>query len=114
MELIKTTPELKEKVDILNKDKNAKVADFIALAAEYGVTLTQEDFTKKPDDGELSDEELEAVAGGGTCWCMYGGGGEADPDGTGYHGTCACVLGGGGEGRNGCEPCVCILGGYGE
>ena len=110
MELIKTTPELKEKVDILNKDKNAKVADFIALAAEYGVTLTQEDFTKKPDEGELSDEELEAVAGGGECLCIYGGGGEADYG----HSTCVCVIGGGGDGKNGWEPCVCILGGYGS
>lgn len=45
---------------------------------------------------ELSDDELEAVVGGGRCICSFGGGGKA---GEGEE-TCACVIGGG----------LCLLG----
>ena len=46
----------------------------IALAAENGFTLTQEDLKQEPASGEISDDELEAVAGGKTtCNCFFGG-----------------------------------------
>ena len=48
----------------------------IALAAEKGFTLTQEDLKQEPASGGISDDELEAVAGGKTCGCFFGGGGE--------------------------------------
>lgn len=46
---------------------------------------------------ELSDDELEAVVGGGRCICSFGGGGNAGED----EKTYACVMGGGG---------LCLLG----
>ena len=53
---------------------------------------------------ELSMDELDAVAGGGTCGCVLGGGGAA---GEGQK-ICACPAFGAGEGR-----CLCIVGGGG-
>ncbi len=61
----KLTPEL------LEKAKQAKSAEeLIALAKENGVELTAEEantyFAKlNPKNGELSDDELDQVAGGG-------------------------------------------------
>ena len=61
-----------------NKELAAKIGgmareDIIALARELGVELTEADFAQKY---ELSDDELDAVAGGGRCICSFGGGGE--------------------------------------
>ena len=61
----------------------------IALAAEKGFTLTQEDLKQEPASGKISDDELEAVAGGETCGCFFGGGGER---------SCGCFFGGSGKG----------------
>ncbi len=70
---------------------------------------------------ELSEDELDAVAGGGSCWCAMGGGGTGDgvePN-TGIdEKTCACVLGGGGEyvdadGDKKCR-CWCVISGDGH
>ena len=60
LELVGKDPELKEKVREL--DKNGTMADMIALAAQHGVTLTEADFAKY--EGELSEDELSAVADG--------------------------------------------------
>ena len=57
---------------------------------------------------ELDADELDAVAGGGDCYCAIGGGGTADEDAK----TCACVLGGGGEYDYGSPRCACVA--YGE
>lgn len=68
LELVGKNPELKEKVREL--DKNGTMADMIALAAQHGVTLTEADFAKH--GGELSEDELSAVAGGsGDCLISY-------------------------------------------
>ena len=60
-------------------------------------------------NSELSDDELEAVVGGGRCICSFGGGkaGEGEK-------TCACVMGGGGQYSDGSVRCVCIIGGDGN
>ncbi len=63
MEQINLTPVM------LVKAKTAKSAeDLIALAQEYGIALTGEDaqqaFERLSASGELSEDELEAVAGG--------------------------------------------------
>ena len=101
----------------------------IADAAEKGITLTEEDFA---ETGELSEDELEAVAGGKECVCVIGGGGTATLE--IYEDTCACVLAGAGRGYGyvsnwetnlsgdkeldkvltGMERCVCAVGGYGD
>ena len=89
--------------------------EIIALAAEKGFALTPEDLKNEPPAvAELSDDELDAVAGGKKCYCAVGGGGEKSSGET----TCACVAQGMGyiydEYGEKRLRCVCPLGGYGE
>ncbi len=42
---------------------------------------------------DMDANELDAVAGGGSCGCVLGGGGAADE----WSKACVCVAGGGGE-----------------
>lgn len=62
---------LKINAEIIEKAKQAKsVDDLLILAKEHDITLTEEDaneFFKAigQEKGELSDEELDNVAGGG-------------------------------------------------
>ncbi len=108
-------------IEKLNKAETPEAV--IALAKEKGFALTEADVKPESRSGELSDDELEAVAGGKACYCAVGGGGEADRGDK----VCACVLYGYGRvtGFNGplkdCsmigDPfvrCLCTLGGYGE
>ena len=74
---------------------------------ELGVALTAVDF--EPQEGKLSADELEAVAGGGVCGCAVGGGGTA---GENDH-ACACVFGGYGKSTERHERCLCALAGAG-
>ena len=70
-------------------DKDAGIEAAIAKAAELGIELTPEDFV--PSTNELSENELEAVAGGATdkqCSCIVGGGGADDS----WDEVCACVV----------------------
>lgn len=64
------------------KLKDATKEDAVALAlgkaAELGIELSESDFDAP--EGELSEDELVAVAGGGACYCLAGGGGTADDD----------------------------------
>jgi len=77
------------------------------MAKELGVELSDVDFEQP---SALSDDELDAVAGGGRCISSFGGGGKA---GEGEK-TCACVMGGGGEYTDGSVRCICIIGGDGN
>ena len=82
--------------------------ELIVLAKELGLKLTEEDFVQPV--AELSDDELDAVAGGfAECACAVGGGGTGDVNDK----TCACVLLGAGYADNGHERCICGGGGYG-
>ena len=86
------------------------VNELIAIAKDLGITMTADDF-KKPVE-ELSDDELDAVAGGRdvSCACAMGGGGTKDDDDK----TCACVLAGAGyTKKSNRERCVCGFAGYG-
>lgn len=113
-ELLESNAELKAKIETLNKDPQTTAADFIALVREYGVEITEADFRPTPAGGEVSDSELEAVAGGGKCVCVAGGGGTGDE----YRDTCACVAAGMGFGKvtnSGCgHDCACPLIGSGK
>ena len=80
----------REFVEKLNKAETPEAV--ISLAAEKGFTLTEEDLKPALQTGEVSDDEMDAVAGGKTCVCVAGGGGEAGT----RDETCACVLGGAG------------------
>ena len=90
------TENMKKLLEILsgNKELAAKVGgmgkeDIIALAKELGVALTEADFVQ---NCELSDDELDAVVGGGKCICSFGGGEYSDGS-----VRCVCIIGGDGN-----------------
>ena len=111
LEQIEQNTELKAKIEELDNNASSEPKDYIKLAAEYGIELAEEDFKPAGRQGELSDEELDAVAGGDDCVCIFGGGGTSKAM---YDRTCACVLGGGGEDAGGVTRCVCVMGGLGD
>lgn len=75
----------------------------LAVAEKFGYDLKLEDLTG--DNKELSEDELEAVAGGkGGCGCfLLGGGG-------GGGSVCVCFLGGGST-TSGGYSCSCDVAG---
>ena len=96
LELVSKDENLKKKMMELNDMEPEKaVQASIAFAKEHGIELNEDDFAQEASVGELSDEELDAVAGGGGCGCPFVGGGDGD----GY--TCGCV-GYGQGGNNNC------------
>ncbi len=66
LDAIQNNEELKEKFDEISSKEQSEQKDYtdeyIALAREYGIILTKEDF--EFDEEELSDEDLENVSGG--------------------------------------------------
>ena len=88
----------------------------IALAAEKGFALTKEDLEAGVPTCEMSDDELDAVAGGKKCTCVVGGGGEKSEDGKDR--VCACVVGGWGDYQKSeyefVQRCACAVGGGGK
>ena len=89
--------ETMEKVSKMEKN------ELIVYAAEKGFTLMETDFEKTEEDDEvLSLDELDAAAGGKSCFCFIAGGGVQEltkhEDGTeSGDGGCACVAGGFGK-----------------
>lgn len=81
--------------------------ELLAMAKELGLALTEEDFWQ--ESKELSDDELDAVAGGGTCVCVVGGGGKRSANDK----SCACFTGGWGYTTDRHERCLCVVGGSG-
>lgn len=109
----------KEFTEKLNKAETLET--IVALAAEKGFTLTEEDLKGNGASAELSATEMDAVAGGvggQTCVCVLGGGGLGGGD----DDKCVCVFGGGGTGTEhigfvhiiGSVRCFCAAGGGGE
>ena len=121
LELISSNKELEAKALACNElgEEKGKAA-LIALAKECGIELTAADLEKKeePASGELSDDELDAVAGGfdhNTCFCVAGGGGGGKDSKDGKTYGCACVLyGQGGDGRANDYNCTCVGCGSGD
>lgn len=72
---------LKELADAFEGDRADEAAFFAAtigkLAEEAGVPFSYEDGKELTSPRELSEEELEAVAGGGFCWYV---GGSSEPE----------------------------------
>lgn len=93
--------------EMAQKLNQAAKHELIAAAKEWGIELSEADLNQSE---ELSDDELDAVAGGARCICSFCGGGKAS-DG---EKTCACVMDGGGENTDGSVRCVCIIGGDGN
>ena len=82
----------------MEKLRGAETKDIIIeMAKEKGFTLTEEDL-KAPEtnDGPVSDDEVDAVAGGTVCVCIVGGGGEGNDDLSAIN-RCWCVAMGHGE-----------------
>ena len=71
MEKAQSDSELVAKLEALGI-KGAGVDDYIALAAEYGFSITAEELEEASKHVELSEEELDNVAGGTgrstNCW----------------------------------------------
>ena len=102
LELASQNADLAAKIDVADKDT------LIALAKQHGFTLTAADFAQPVT--ELSDDDLDTVAGGDKCYCAVGGGGTGNDD----NKTCACVVAGFGFSNSGWDRCSCGIGGYGE
>ena len=119
------TENMKKFIEVVSADKelglkvsNAQKDMLMLLAKENGIELKEEDFAVPT--GELSDDELDAVVGGGECYCAVGGGGTKD----GAHpyaeehwdglDVCACVVAGFGYYGNGKERCGCAFAGGGS
>ncbi|MBQ7216827.1 MAG: hypothetical protein IJS39_12690 [Synergistaceae bacterium] len=104
---------LAAKFDSKPADEESLQAAAIELAAKHGFTLTEDDF-KFEEMTELTEDEMNAVAGGTqVCACgIYGEGGEeGGPD-----IDCFCVIGGGGHDFS--KPdrptcCACPVAGFG-
>ena len=99
--------KLSEKPEALEKLQNGDIPSLIEMAAKMGIELTEADFAKPAN--ELSDDELDAVAGGydSSCGCIIGGAGRVGPNKT-TEKLCVCVAGGGGEYTNGECRCACV------
>lgn len=94
--------------ELANKLENADQESVLQLAKEQGIALTEEDFNQS--DTMISDDELNAVAGGEKCGCAVCGISYYDDKAAG----CVCACGGGGKYYDGSTRCVCVMGGYGK
>lgn len=88
----KRMSELNEKYKDAQPDEETMLAEAVAFAKAEGFDVTADNFRAylKTGSAELSEEALEAVAGGqdnvnSACFCIAGGGGKKN----GY--TCGCV-----------------------
>lgn len=94
--------------------------ELVSFAAEAGFPFTMEEFKAYREQSnapqKLSDDEMDAVVGGGTggCGCVLAGGGGGDDD-EGDTFGCACVAyGQGGDAKNDHMVCICAVGGMGD
>lgn len=114
LELVSANKELQEKLtELSKKDLEQQKKGLFALAKENGITLTDEDL-ERPQSEELSDDELDAVAGGGGCGCPFGGGGKGEDPKTHWEYGCGCIIGGQGMDNFGGIYCVCVFVGGGK
>lgn len=112
LEIVSTDEEnLRAFKDISKLEGDEAKKAITKFAGERGILLVEADFVPdEPPTGELSDDELEAVAGGGTCACVAVGGGKKDKDTNDK--ACACVGSGLGDGGS-FWRCVCLVTGAG-
>jgi len=100
LEAVSANEELAKKIGTASKD------ELLAMAKELGIELTEADLEQ---NAEISDDELDAVAGGGTCVCVMGGGGKRSNNDK----SCGCFAGGWGYTTDRHERCLCVVGGSG-
>ena len=85
-------------------DKDAVLAE----AQRLGIALTEADLAPEAN-AELNENELNAVAGGGTCACVFVGGGTKSDT----YDKCVCAFYGIGEFADEVERCGCVGAGGG-
>lgn len=104
LELASANEELKARLNRASKE------EVILLAREQGIELSDADFEH---GSEISDDELNAVAGGKICACPFAGGGTGEDKNNTK--TCACIGVGFGYMKNSDKlRCVCSVGGAGD
>ena len=81
--------ELKEKLKALT-DKDTAIGKATEIAKEYGISLTAADF-EEPKEGEISDDEVNAAAGGDCAFIGFGNPSNESK-------TCVCVIVGAAKG----------------
>ena len=114
------TEKAKEFMEFISKDdelldrikKVQSVEQALEIANEKGYDLTAEDFAQADAGEEISEDELQAVAGGWkNCGCVVAGIGVSDAsDGSAL---CGCAVGGMGHWTDGTGRCVCPVAGGG-
>ncbi len=102
MDVVSENAELATRVS--NMDKEAIIAE----AQKRGIALAEADFTGEKNV-ELSEDELNEVAGGGKCACVAGGGGSKGDN----LDMCACAFLGYGDFKGGTKRCSCMGAGGG-
>ena len=102
LELASGDAELVERLNGMDKDA------IIAEAQQRGMALSEADFAADTS-AELSDDELDAVAGGGKCACVVCGVGKAGDNCK----ECACIIAGGGMFKDDVNRCGCVGAGGG-
>lgn len=102
--------ELSDKISAVPEGDEARKT-IIAIAKEAGIELTEEDINAENQPEALSDDDLEAVAGGKKCTCVVGGGGEKSWD---DEKVCACVMAGVGLWDDDSVRCACPALGSGK
>lgn len=109
--LKKEFADISEKIEDGADREQAIKTYILPFAKKVGYDLATEDFEM---EGELCEEELMAVSGGGGCVCFAGGaGGGTDSVDKKTYG-CACVLyGQGGDGDVADTNCLCPIAGAG-
>lgn len=88
LQQLASTPEIQQKMEALKSEGEMTGARIIDFWKAQGIELTEDDL--KAPSHEMSDDELEAVSGGGGCGCCGTGGGWGDMM------RCMCILSGGG------------------
>jgi hypothetical protein len=91
----KTKEELKEKAPA----EIYRVLEPLAREAGCPFTLAEMEAYQKEKGRQLTDTQLDAVAGGASCGCVFGGGGSGDPLACAFYGQstkCICPLVGAG------------------
>ena len=99
---------ISQNAELLAKVNRMDKAEFIAEARRQGIELTDADFASE-SDAELSEDELDAVAGGGKCACIMGGSGKEGDNCK----ECACIIAGGGMFKDDVNRCGCVGAGGG-
>lgn len=117
-EVLEENEEMKNEVEALNRkyegadltseETKMEIGRMLAdISARNGLDLAPEDFFQQ--ETELSDDDLDAVAGGGACGCVIAGGGSRDD----ADFQCGCFIGGQGGGRGNENRCICAMAGGG-